>query len=340
MPAILTVNEFLTQKSDSLVVDVRTPLEHSRGHIPGSVNIPLFSDEERVVVGTTYTKINKEAALLKGLEYAGKNLAHYVKSLQRIHKNRRIIVHCWRGGMRSRAMAWLFEFAGFNCSLLEGGYKSYRTHIHAAFENVPPLLIVGGYTGSGKTVILKALKDSGQPVIDLEGIANHSGSVFGGLGKLPQPTTEQFENLLFDAFAPLSGSNYILLEDESLKIGTINIPLPLYRKMKEASLFFLKIPAGERVFHIKQEYAGIESEQLCEAIDKISRRMGPEEATKAIHAIKAGNISEAIAICLNYYDKSYEYSLSRRTGPITDIEVLEWNLDSVIEQLIALVQKL
>jgi tRNA 2-selenouridine synthase len=179
------------------VTDVRSPFPFSHGHIPGAINIPLFNDAERAEVGTRYKLKGRIDAIIKGLELTGPSMHSKLEQALQIAAGGRLLVHCWRGGMRSEAMAWLFYLGGIETVLLEGGYKSYR---HLVLENLSEnrkMFVLGGLTGSGKTQILKYLREEGRQVIDLEGMANHKGSAFGSLGQKPQPSSEHFANILY-----------------------------------------------------------------------------------------------------------------------------------------------
>ena len=178
----------------------------SAGHIPGAVNIPLFDDQERAAVGTKYKKEGRLPAILEGLRQTGPVMASKLGQGLSAAKDGKLLVHCWRGGMRSEAMAWLFSLADLEVYILEGGYKSYRHHILEKLSEKRKMIILGGMTGSSKTHILRNLKSRGQQIIDLEQIANHKGSAFGALGQKPQPSTEQFGNLLYDELAKLQNT--------------------------------------------------------------------------------------------------------------------------------------
>ena len=168
----VAIEQILEARKSRTVIDVRTPAEFAQGHIPGAVNLPLFSNEERAIVGTIYKQQSPELAMLKGLEYAGAKMRWYVEEAQRLAKGKEIALHCWRGGKRSESIAWLLGQAGFDVMILKGGYKNYRNYIHTYLaEQQAPLLILGGYTGSGKTQILQELAREGEQVIDLEAIA-------------------------------------------------------------------------------------------------------------------------------------------------------------------------
>ena len=200
----INVSKFLELSEIIPIADVRSPSEFSFGHIPGAVNIPLFDDEEREAVGTKYKKEGRLPAILEGLKYTGPAMSSKLKQALKIAKNGKLLIHCWRGGMRSEAMAWFFSLGDIEIEVLDGGYKSYRHHILENLSEKRKIIVLGGMTGSSKTYILKYLNKMGQQVLDLEGLANHKGSAFGALGQLPQPSTEQFSNMLFNEWKHLN----------------------------------------------------------------------------------------------------------------------------------------
>jgi len=306
------VAAFLEQSKSVPVIDVRAPKEFRQGHIPSAISMPLFDDDERAIVGTTYARTGGEEAVMKGLELVGPKLPGMAKQAKAYAKTGELLVHCWRGGMRSEAMAWLFKFSGIKTTVLEGGYRAYRHYIREALQQGPPLIILGGMTGSGKTELLQHLSFSGEQVIDLEGLANHKGSAFGSLGQPDQPTTEQFENDLASRWLSLDPQKPVWVEDESRNIGKVIIPGPFFAKMMEAPVMFVDVPFESRVRRLSEEYGNFSATDLIGLISKIGPRMGGDKAKAAIRALEQRNISEAVDIILHYYDKSYKYGLSKR----------------------------
>jgi len=309
------------------VLDVRSPGEYIHAQIPGAHSLPLFTDEERKIIGTAYKKQSRDIAIKLGLDFFGVKMKKMVEEVEktvsgyglRVSEQTRnlpetrnsVIVHCWRGGMRSSAVAWLLNFYGYNVYLLEGGYKAYRNWVLQQFEKDYDLNIIGGYTGSGKTGLLKTLQEKKYPVIDLEGFANHKGSAFGALGQPLQPTQEMFENLLATALHQNS-KNTCWIEDESQRIGSLNIPHGFWNIMRTKPVFFIDIPFEQRLDHITENYGSFEKESLIEATERIKKRLGPNEAKTAIAFFKTGQDKEAFRILLGYYDKSYLKALNKR----------------------------
>ena len=312
MAEILKIESFLSLSARFPIIDVRAPLEFQQGHIPGAVNIPLFDDQERKVVGTAYKKENKEAAMYAGLEFAGKKLVTLAKKGERAAgKNLTLLVHCWRGGMRSKSMVWLFETMGISCYLLEGGYKSYRSYLREVLATSLNLLVIGGRTGSGKTAILHHLRQDGEQVIDLEGLAHHKGSAFGALGELDQPTTEQFENELCRVILPLDSEKVTWIEDESRNVGKCVIPGELFTRMRKADIVFLDISRELRARHLVGDYAQYEQEALRTCVLKIEKRLGGDRTKEALESIDHKDYYQTAMITLHYYDKAYMYSLDK-----------------------------
>ncbi len=310
MAEVIHIEKFLSLSARHPVVDVRTFSEFRQGHIPGALSIPLFNEEERSVVGTAYKQENRQEAIFRGLEFAGNKLTSLAgEGLKAAGSGHTLLLYCWRGGMRSSSMAWLYELVGIRCYLLEGGYRSFRQMVRSRFRAPLPLQVVGGCTGSGKTELLHYLKDSGEQVIDLEGLANHKGSAFGGLGEDPQPSTEHFENLIGTQLIQLDLHRRIWIEDESRNIGKCMLPIELYTQMKEGTLLFLDIPREKRALYLTRNYAVHHKDQLNSCVSKIEKRLGGARTTEAMEAIGRGDFYHAAQIMLHYYDKSYLHSL-------------------------------
>ncbi|MBN1132061.1 MAG: tRNA 2-selenouridine(34) synthase MnmH [Bacteroidales bacterium] len=313
MIEIVDIEKFLDHSDQGIpVVDVRSPGEYQKAHIPGAINIPLFLDDERKRVGTAYKQVNREAALFAGLDIVGKKMVDLAKNgMKAGGRNKKLLMHCWRGGMRSESMAWLFDTMGLTCYVLKGGYKSYRTYLREFLKQPFQIIIIGGKTGSGKTEIIKRLYQEGEQVVDLEGLANHKGSAFGALGEQPQPSTEQFENFLFQEMRGLDAGKNIWMEDESRNIGRCVIPPELYLQMKESRTLFLDIPAEMRAQRLVRDYAAYEKEDLRSCILKIGKKLGGEKTGESLEMLEKNEFYQCILNILDYYDRSYMFSLHK-----------------------------
>jgi tRNA 2-selenouridine synthase len=409
----INIEEFLALSKSHPVIDVRSPGEYNHAHIPGAHSLPLFTNEERAAVGTAYKQESREKAIKIGLDYFGPKMRKMVEEAEAIIGNKQqainnnkqlaiskdsemsihtglpiancILIYCWRGGMRSGAVAWLLDAYGFKVYTLVGGYKKFRNRVLDVFKQKHHFNIIGGYTGSGKTELLNELGNLNEPVIDLESIAGHKGSAFGNIGLPKQPTQEMFENVLgtklmeignrrteigsrksevggqksevgntstldrlitdskihlkiekekieiksqmskveqnqtsdfrlLNSDDPLPLTFRIWLEDESQRIGQVNIPHELWKTMRASPVYFLDIPFEERLKHIVEGYGQLDKQQMIDAIGRIESRLGGLEAKNAIQYLEEGNTAEAFRILLRYYDKWYLKGLHNREG--------------------------
>ncbi|WP_081674995.1 tRNA 2-selenouridine(34) synthase MnmH [Daejeonella oryzae] len=308
----LNIHDFLKLGESVPVIDVRTPLEYDHAHMVGAYNLPIFSNEERVKVGTTYKQIGREEAILLGFDLTGPKWSDFIKQALTIAPDKKIGVHCWRGGMRSGAMAWALNLYGFEVYLLEGGYKKYRNWVLSQFSENYPIVILGGMTGSGKTQVLHELKKQNQQVIDLEDLAQHQGSSFGSMGRLIQPSQEHFENMLAAELHKIDKSRPLWLEDESLTIGKRFIPNPIFHQMRIAPVLKMLLPVSERIDFLVQEYGKLDKDFLIDCTVRIGKRLGPEQTRDAVLAIQENRMADFIKIVLVYYDKTYASGQGKR----------------------------
>ena len=310
---VATVEEFLSREAGIPLVDVRTPSEFKKGHIPGAFNIPLFNDRQRADVGTSYKQKGSYTAILKGLDFVGPEMSRLLQEgVKLAGKRKKLYIHCWRGGMRSSSMAWLFSLGGVESTLLEGGYKNYRNYILDKLGDHYRLIVVGGLTGSGKTEVLKYIEATGEQVIDLEGMANHRGSAFGAIGLPPQPGSEQFGNNLYLEISRLNRERRIFVEDESLNIGSVFMPEPFYRNIRKAPVLALMPGPSVRIARLMKEYGKLPPDKLEESIVRIRKRLGGQLADEAIESLHTGKTERAIEIVLAYYDRTYLFGLGKR----------------------------
>ena len=306
----ISMEELMAQRFP--VLDVRSPAEFAHGHIPLAHSLPLFTNEERALVGTTYKKEGKEAAILLGFDLAGPKWSGFIRQALQLAPEKKLALHCWRGGMRSGAMAWALDLYGFDVYLLEGGYKRYRKWVLGQFEKEYDLMVIGGKTGSGKTRILQQLGHLGEQVVDLEEIAQHQGSSYGSMNKLVQPSQEQLENILADRLSKLDPRKRTWVEDESGNIGKRTIPRPFWNQIRKAVLVDLQVDLDQRVKALVGEYGCLDKDFLVECTLRIRKRLGTEHTKNAIAAILGDRMDEFIRLVLVYYDKTYQASLRDR----------------------------
>jgi tRNA 2-selenouridine synthase len=315
----ISIETWLTLPANHLLIDVRSPSEFKQAHIPGAYNLPLLSDEERKIIGTLYKQESREIAIKRGLEFFGPKMRKMVEEIERFLRKsadssiNTLIIHCWRGGMRSATVAWLFDIYGFKVYTIEGGYKKYRHWVLELFTQDYPIQIVGGYTGSAKTDMLQQLHSLGEKIIDLEHLANHKGSAFGAIGMPTQPSQEMFENKLALALSSISSNTTpIWVEDESQRIGLVNIPQPLWNQLRTKQVYFFDIPFEERLTYLVAMYGILPHNKLAEAILRIQKKLGGLETKTALQFLEEQNITEAFRILLHYYDKLYLKGLKNR----------------------------
>ena len=313
MPVKSMSSDVLISVNNVPIIDVRSPKEFSQGHIFGAHNIPLFENEERAEVGKTYKIRGKEAAIELGLKFVGPKLYNFIFETKKISPEKNIIIHCWRGGMRSESFAWLLDLAGFIVCKIDKGYKAYRNFVLQTFDKKFQIIILGGMTGSGKSEILKSIAEAGEQIIDLESIANHKGSAFGQIGMDPQPTQEQFENNLSYALNKLDFNKPIWMEDESNAVGHVRIPNALFMQMRNAAVVNLEVNKEERIKHLVNGYAHAPFEELKLALEKIQKRLGGLNTTLALEALEKKDFYTVVLLSLEYYDKAYNFGLSKRT---------------------------
>ncbi len=326
---------FLRLQRTGRIVDVRSPGEFARGHIPGAVNVPLFDDEQRAEVGTLYKQRGRRVALTRGFELIGERMEDIRQALLRGSRGRALRIHCWRGGMRSESVAWLAQRSGLSVYLLRGGYKAYRQHVLEGNAQPRPIRIVGGLTGAGKTDILHALERLGEQVVDLEGLAHHKGSAFGAMGQEKQPSTEMFENLLFERLEQLDPHRPVYLEDESRSIGRVFLPEALHARMAAAPTIVVDTPRGARVERLVRDYTGFPPEEIVAAIEKLSKRLGGQRVAQCCELVRSGDMEAAVSDILAYYDRQYRYLIETKHPHAPWMEVEGLDVDQIARRLLA-----
>ncbi|MDR0267491.1 tRNA 2-selenouridine(34) synthase MnmH [Paenibacillus sp.] len=307
--SIERLNE-LRSKNDVTVIDVRSPSEYRDSTIPGSINIPFFTDEERAEIGTLYKQVNMQTAKERGLEIMSAKLPAFVKRFAEIPGNK--VVFCWRGGMRSRTTATVLSLMGIHVYRLDGGYRAFRKWTVETLENMeftPQVYVLHGNTGTGKTEILKRLKEKGYPVIDLEGLAGHRGSIFGEIG-LKSNNQKTFDSLLLEEILRYREEPYILIEAESKRIGKVILPEFLIRKKEQGSHIMLEAPKALRVTNILKDYQPEEhAEQSLHAFHQIKSRIHTPVAQEIEESLQTQQFGRAVELLLvYYYDPRYAHT--------------------------------
>ena len=313
MPDELMTDAFLARPHGVPVIDVRTPDEFALGHIPGAVNVPLFSNEECAEIGTAYKQEGRNRAVGIGLRCVGPRLDALAGTLLALTDpaDPRLHIHCWRGGMRSASVAWLME-THFGCRVatLIGGYKSFRHWVLDSFAIPRDVRVIAGLTGCGKTEILKQLEARGECIVDFEGLARHKGSAFGQLGESPQPTQAQFENDLALSWRATDPARPVWLEDESRMVGKRILPEAFWERKQAARFHLVELPDDERIRHLCGVYSGFPPGQLAACVEAIRSRLGGDRAQAALGALRDGDFAGACRIILSYYDRTYQTCLA------------------------------
>ncbi|MFJ7725735.1 tRNA 2-selenouridine(34) synthase MnmH [Neobacillus sp. NPDC097160] len=324
----ITVEELFKLK-ESIIIDIRSPIEFKDGAIPGAINVPLFSDEERQVIGTIYKHEGQAAAKWKAMEFVSPKIPVLLKTIKSYHTDGELVIHCWRGGMRSKAVVTFLEFAGIYAWRLLGGYKAYRHHILEKIPtNIPNhAVVLHGMTGVGKTEVLKVLEKKGYPVLDLEEMAGHRGSIFGTIGLGEGHNQKSFDSFLFKGLQEIRGSDYFLVEAESKRIGKAVQPEELMDVKFKGINIYIHSSLEQRVKQLVSEYV-LPYEQEPWYYEKIS--LGIEKVLKRVkdlairnrlmESLHEKNYREMILILLeHYYDPRYDHARQEYEGEFFDI---------------------
>jgi len=334
----------------SEIIDVRSPAEFAEDCMPGAINLPVLNNAERAEVGTTY-KQSPFAARKKGAALVAKNLSqHLLDHFESKDKNYRPLVYCWRGGQRSHSMALVLSQVGWQVTVLEGGYKTYRAYVRQQLEQLPTQFtykILCGLTGTGKTHILQQLSQRpNQQVLDLEALANHRGSLLGEEWTnkpISQPTQKQFESLLLQQLQSFDSSLPVWVESESNKIGQVHLPAPLWQKMKQASCMEIQLPINARVQFLLTAYPHLVNhpEILKAKLQLLTPRYGKEKIQQWEQLIDKGLWQEFVQNLLQFhYDPSYTQSIKRDFGKVERTLSIEDFCDRTMEKLLDLLTQL
>ena len=322
---VLNARDFLEAAKEGVVLDVRSPKEFEEGHIPGAVSFPLFTDDERAVVGTTYKRIGKSEAIDAGLSFVGpklQSLATQARALFEAQSDPKpLLIYCWRGGMRSGSVDWLLRTAQIPSQRCEGGYKACRAVYNEVLEADRPYVVVGGMTGSAKTEVLHALREAGESVLDLEGLARHYGSAFGNLDDHPQPSTAQFSNLLARALMDLDakqGGGPIWVENESRQIGKVHMPETFHKRQRSAPVLEIERTEEDRVNHLLSMYGGASTEALVEAFERIRTKLGGQHANEGHCPCQRGRFGLGSPHRFGLLRQTYRHGLDQREAKPVD----------------------
>lgn len=320
MPPSLTYTQQPWVETYSEILDVRSPSEFAEDHIPGAINLPVLDDSQRAEVGTIY-KQNPFTARKIGAALVAKNISqHLTAHFATKEKDYRPLVYCWRGGQRSGSMATVLAQIGWRVSVIEGGYKTYRTYIRQQLEDLPTRFtykILCGLTGSGKTHILRQLQQRNAQVLDLEALANHRGSLLGEEWHnkpTPQPSQKYFESLLLQQLQKFDADQIVWVESESNKIGKVYLPPSLWQKMKQASCVEIQLPIESRVHFLLQEYPYLVNNPsfLKAKIEKLKSRIGAQKLNYWCQLIDSEQWEDFVKdLLLCHYDPTYSQSMQR-----------------------------
>jgi tRNA 2-selenouridine synthase len=313
---ILPIDDFLKLRETLALADVRSQKEFAEGHMRGAINIPILNDEERIAVGTDYKQKGSLEAIKTGFRLVGPRFLEIVNHAEQAANGRELLVHCWRGGMRSSNFCNIVGMAKVKTFQLDGGYKVYREKALESYRTPMKLQVIAGFTGSGKSEVLTALQKRGEQIIDLEKLASHKGSVFGGLLMPPQPTTEQFQNDLFEEIISLDLTRRIWVEDESIAIGKIFLPEKFWRQMSSAPVYEVSVSKNVRVERLVKEYGSADKNDFLTAMGSITKKLGGQHFKSAKEKLFEGDMASTIEILLNYYDKAYGVGLDNKRDRI------------------------
>ena len=326
-------------RKGGLLIDVRTPAEFAEATIPGAVNVPIFSNEERVQVGTLYKEGGKRAARKLGVELVAPQIPRLLEQVEELRQGHPgpVMVFCWRGGMRSLAMTSFMNLAGIPAQQLLGGHKGFRRWVLDYFEQQqwPPIYVLRGLTGVGKTRILQQLQQLDYPVVDLEGLASHRGSAFGALGLQPQPSQKMFDALLWERLEQLRGRDYLVTEGESLHIGRVLIPKKFHQAMQVQTSLWLTASLDLRTQIILEDYPALDQlrQQFERPINALKERLGSKVVAEFLELLNAGKWGELVReLMVRYYDPLYFHTLPESRAEI-EIETITAGTERVVASL-------
>jgi len=343
MRETIELEKALEQKrKGALIIDVRTPAEFAETTIPGAVNVPIFSNEERVQVGTLFKQQGRKDARKLGVQLVAPKIPQLMERIENLRQGHSgpVIVFCWRGGMRSLAMTSFMNLAGIPAQQLLGGHKGFRRKVLDYFEQPhwPPVFVLRGLTGVGKTRVLHQLEEMDYPVVDLEGLANHRGSAFGALGLEPQPAQKKFDALLWDRLDQLKDKPYLVTEGESLHIGRVMVPKSFHQAMQIQTSLWLTTSLDVRTQIILEDYPALDQlrEQFKKPINALKERLGSKVVTEFLKLLDSGQWDKLVReLMVRYYDPLYMHTL-----PEKRVEIELETVDSATQKVAAALDRL
>jgi len=332
--------------SQPIYIDMRSPAEFSIGHILGAINIPIFSNEERAEIGTLYKNVSAEEAKDLGLSIVSRKLPDFVTQIRNFYKTGRpVIIYCWRGGMRSKSIVTVLNLMGVGVFQLLGGYKAYRRHILDGLLNleiIPKIIVLCGSTGVGKTSLLQLLADKNIPIIDLEKLANHRGSVFGQVGLGKSTTAQFFDASILTELIRLNTQPYIIVECESKRIGNVYLPECLYQAMQTGIQILLTTDIETRISRLIAEYMDLNktnTNEIISSLTALSKRFSTNKMNKLLSDFDSGEIRNVVrTLLVDYYDPLYGYEkLDKNNYNLTvncdDLELASLQIIDYLEEL-------
>ncbi len=325
----ISIEKAWADYNNCFFVDTRSPKEFEEDHVPGAFSLPIFDDTEREEIGILY-KADKQKAFDLGLDYYSKKLPRLVEEIRKFPRNKKIIIYCWRGGLRSKAITQLVDLIGCSSYQLDGGYKAYRAFVREnlyAPQNNFNFVVLWGLTGTAKTKIIKRLK----PSIDLEGLAQHRSSLFGAVGLKPK-SQKMFESLFYLELEKLKGYDFVFIEGESKKIGNVIIPSAIYSNIKRGIKVKIESSLKTRVKNTVKEYFTEENIlQIREIIPQLRQNLGKKRINELLQWLDEGNYEYVAEVLLTqYYDPLYKNTLERIDY---DYEIDSDNIEECVKKL-------
>jgi len=335
-PNLLKTDDFLSELDGfDAIIDVRSPAEFALDHIPGAMNYPVLSNEERVTIGTLYKQESPFAAKKLGAALVSRNIANHLENhLLEKPREWRPLVYCWRGGERSGSFTHILNRIGWKAKQLEGGYQGFRRTVIDGLDQAAEQFsfqVICGMTGSGKTRVLQEVGALGAQILDLEGLAVHRGSVLGNEPNIEQPSQKGFETALWNALRLLDPARPVFVESESKKVGGLHIPDALMEKIRNGTCVELRSSTQTRVSWLIREYHHflIDTENFKQKLALLTAHYGKAQIAKWNEAIDANNFPGLVEeLLVKHYDPSYQSSIERNF-PLYHVEnFVQLNNDS------------